>query len=121
MVEPWSRRDFVLEFGWRGFERHEVNRSCGEVNDLIVWSFGEAPPSGGVRNEYALLLESLAGGDPRRRDRETETLCDLGLTTRYAGRETMEAKGGREGCRAAECYCVNWRKLNSSRKRSGIP
>ena len=27
--------------GWRVFERHEGIRSCGEVNDLIVWFLGE--------------------------------------------------------------------------------
>src|SRR5271155_4720385 len=31
--------------GWRVFGRHEANRSCGEVNDLIVWFLGEGVPS----------------------------------------------------------------------------
>ena len=31
--------------GWRVFGRHEANRSCGEVNDLIVWFLGEGLPS----------------------------------------------------------------------------
>ncbi len=26
---------------WRVFGRHEAIRSCGEVNDLIVWFLGE--------------------------------------------------------------------------------
>src|ERR1700678_2367409 len=30
---------------WRVFGRHEVIRSCGEVNDLIVWFLGEGLPS----------------------------------------------------------------------------
>ena len=31
--------------GWRVFGRHEGIRSCGEVNDLIVWFLGEGVPS----------------------------------------------------------------------------
>ena len=31
--------------GWRVFGRHEAIRSCGEVNDLIVWFLGEGLPS----------------------------------------------------------------------------
>ena len=31
--------------GWRVFGRHEAIRSCGEVNDLIVWLLGEGLPS----------------------------------------------------------------------------
>ena len=30
---------------WRIFGRHEAIRSCGEVNDLIVWFLGEGLPS----------------------------------------------------------------------------
>src|SRR3984885_6201852 len=30
---------------WRVFGRHEAIRSCGEVNDLIVWFLGEGLPS----------------------------------------------------------------------------
>src|SRR5271155_4769962 len=30
---------------WRVFGRHEGIRSCGEVNDLIVWFLGEGLPS----------------------------------------------------------------------------
>ena len=31
--------------GWRVFGRHEAIRSCGQVNDLIVWFLGEGLPS----------------------------------------------------------------------------
>ena len=31
--------------GWRVFGRHEAIRSCGKVNDLIVWFLGEGLPS----------------------------------------------------------------------------
>ena len=30
---------------WRIFGRHEAIRSCGEVNDLMVWFLGEGLPS----------------------------------------------------------------------------
>ena len=54
---PW--RDLPERFGawktgpvatcvgidWRVFGRHEAIRSCGEVNDLIVWFLGEGLPS----------------------------------------------------------------------------
>ena len=30
---------------WRVFGRHEAIRSCGKVNDLVVWFLGEGLPS----------------------------------------------------------------------------
>jgi hypothetical protein len=51
-----ARGDFLVELrggpvaiyvgiDWRVFGRHEAIRSCGEVNDLIVWFLGEGLPS----------------------------------------------------------------------------
>jgi hypothetical protein len=44
---------------WRIFGRHEAIRSCGAVNDLIVWFLGEALPS------VDLAHDDLAGGEQR--------------------------------------------------------
>ena len=45
---PGTRRGPVAIYvgiDWRVFGRHEAIRSCGEVNDLIVWFLGEGLPS----------------------------------------------------------------------------
>ena len=47
--EPRSPLDgpvaIYVGIDWRVFGRHEAIRSCGEVNDLIVWFLGEGLPS----------------------------------------------------------------------------
>ena len=42
-IQPHSPGPVVtcVGIGLRVFGRNEVNRSCGEVNDLIVWFLGE--------------------------------------------------------------------------------
>jgi hypothetical protein len=53
-VDMWQTATLETEIGpvaifvgidWRVFGRHEAIRSCGEVNDLIVWFLGEGLPS----------------------------------------------------------------------------
>src|SRR6202020_88932 len=43
----WLGGSVAISVGidWRVFVRHEAIRSCGEVNDLIVWFLGEGLPS----------------------------------------------------------------------------
>ena len=50
--DKWTRRGkkcgpvaIYVGIDWRVFGRHEAIRSCGEVNDLIVWFLGEGLPS----------------------------------------------------------------------------
>ena len=47
MNVAWGEGPVVtcVGIGWRVFGRHEGIRSCGEVNDLIVWFLGEGVPS----------------------------------------------------------------------------
>ena len=41
----WGPVATCVGIDWRIFGRHEAIRSCGEVNDLIVWFLGEGLPS----------------------------------------------------------------------------